>query len=157
VAIDLDAGETIRCRFVNVAAEIDTDGDGLTNDEESRTGTDPNLVDSDGDGIDDGIDGSWLLAAIDDLPRNAFSRPWQRAHAKVIVRMSMVAVKFGRDDVAIRLIERLESRVDGCGATPDGTDWIIDCRAQVAVSDLLGLYRRGIETLPLPDPPWRRR
>jgi hypothetical protein len=44
-----DAG--LRC-----AAGVDSDGDGLTNDEECRRGTDPFNPDSDGDGLSDGAE-----------------------------------------------------------------------------------------------------
>lgn len=38
------------------AVVIDTDGDGISDDEERRLGTDPNVRDSDGDGYDDGVE-----------------------------------------------------------------------------------------------------
>ncbi len=39
-------------------ADVDTDGDGLTDDEEAALGTDPENVDSDGDGMKDGWENS---------------------------------------------------------------------------------------------------
>ena len=39
---------------------VDSDGDGLTDDEELELGLDPNNPDSDGDGVPDGIDASPL-------------------------------------------------------------------------------------------------
>ncbi|NNC02241.1 OmpA family protein [Corallococcus exiguus] len=41
---------------VNTAGTVDTDGDGLTDEEEILAGTDPNNPDTDGDGIPDGIE-----------------------------------------------------------------------------------------------------
>ncbi|WP_338280958.1 adventurous gliding motility protein AgmC [Corallococcus caeni] len=41
---------------VNTAGTVDTDNDGLTDDEEIAQGTDPNNPDSDGDGIPDGVE-----------------------------------------------------------------------------------------------------
>ncbi len=35
---------------------VDSDGDGLMDDEEEELGTDPDLADSDGDGFDDGVE-----------------------------------------------------------------------------------------------------
>jgi hypothetical protein len=35
-------------------AQVDTDGDGLSDEEEAKLGTDPNNVDTDGDGVQDG-------------------------------------------------------------------------------------------------------
>ncbi|NNE11933.1 MAG: hypothetical protein HKN41_06755 [Ilumatobacter sp.] len=156
-SIDLDAGETIRCRFVNVSVDVDTDRDGLTDDEESLTGTDPNIADTDGDGLEDSIDGSWLLESVEAVPRKTFASPWQKAHMKLIVRTSMIAVRFGLGDVSLRLVGYVEPRVDGCGTAADVDDWITACDSQLVVRQLLALYRRGIETRPLPAPPWHRR
>ncbi|WAS85148.1 MULTISPECIES: adventurous gliding motility protein AgmC [unclassified Corallococcus] len=41
---------------VNTSGTVDSDNDGLTDDEEVLAGTDPNNADSDGDGIPDGIE-----------------------------------------------------------------------------------------------------
>ena len=41
---------------VEVVTPADTDGDGLTDEEEIRLGTDPNNPDTDGDGLDDGVE-----------------------------------------------------------------------------------------------------
>ncbi|MCX6398708.1 MAG: thrombospondin type 3 repeat-containing protein [Propionibacteriales bacterium] len=50
---------------------VDTDGDGLTDEEEATLGTDPALADTDGDGVDDGqevTDGTDPLNPLDPLP-----------------------------------------------------------------------------------------
>jgi hypothetical protein len=45
------------CAFGPATVPVfDTDGDGLTDDEEALLGTDPTLADTDGDGLDDGIE-----------------------------------------------------------------------------------------------------
>lgn len=55
-----DAATNSGSAIVNVSivpgmtGDIDTDGDGLTDDEEDTLGTDPNSADTDGDGLDDG-------------------------------------------------------------------------------------------------------
>lgn len=41
---------------INTAAPIDTDRDGLSNDQETQYGTDPNNSDTDGDGYFDGAE-----------------------------------------------------------------------------------------------------
>ncbi|MDG1333143.1 MAG: OmpA family protein [Crocinitomicaceae bacterium] len=43
----------------------DADGDGLTNDEESKLGTSPDMADSDGDGVNDGEDACPTIAGDD--------------------------------------------------------------------------------------------
>ncbi len=57
VAPTYDDGSTPDKLFWRVAInDLDSDGDGLTNHEEFKLGTDPNSIDSDLDGILDGID-----------------------------------------------------------------------------------------------------
>ena len=48
---------------------VDTDGDGLTDDEESDLGTDPLVRDSDGDGIEDGDEVTALTDPTSRRPR----------------------------------------------------------------------------------------
>lgn len=53
--------------------QIDSDGDGLSDDEESRLGTDPKLADTDGDGYSDGFEQQRVDRAFD--PRDP-QKPW---------------------------------------------------------------------------------
>ena len=136
-----------------LTTDADSDGDGLTDAEEELTGTDPDNPDTDGDGIIDGLDASWLIAYLDGLPRHDFKRFWHRAALKLTVGAAAVAVHLGDGDTALAILDRLERRIDGCGTVPDRNDWIVDCGSQLGFRELLALYRRGIETLPLPDRP----
>jgi M6 family metalloprotease-like protein len=49
-------------RVIFTPGAVDSDGDGLSDDEEALLGTDPNSVDSDGDGLVDGAGGVVLLS-----------------------------------------------------------------------------------------------
>lgn len=71
---------------------------------------------------------------------------------KLTVLAAAVAVNFGDGAAALDITSTLHKRIDGCGDTPDGSDWIVDCEAQIDFRDLLALYERGIAALPLPNP-----
>jgi Spy/CpxP family protein refolding chaperone len=51
---DLSAAKEILEAIVAEPAPVDTDGDGLTDEEEATYGTDPFVADTDGDGVSDG-------------------------------------------------------------------------------------------------------
>jgi hypothetical protein len=142
-------------RALTLAIEIlaaDTDNDGLTDDEEALTGTNPLNPDTDGDGLIDGLDASWLVGALDDFDGNDFKRRWQRGAMKLTIGAAGIAVNFGDGDMALKILGLLDKRIDGCGDAADKSDWIVDCEAQIAFRELLDLYKRGIATLPLPNP-----
>jgi hypothetical protein len=40
---------------------------------------------------------------------------------------------------ALTKLENLRKHVDGCGATADNTDWIVDCTDQLTVRALIDL------------------
>lgn len=71
------------------------------------------------------------------------------------VRIAMVdaAIRFGERNGAILLIDSLERHTDGCGMSADWNDWITDCESQAEFRDLLGILRRNVGTMDLPDPP----
>jgi probable HAF family extracellular repeat protein len=135
---------------IEVAGDPDPDDDGLTTDEELLTGTDPTKPDSDGDGLIDGLDASWLLDYLDGVPLSQFDRRFHKAAMKLTVFAAAVAVNFGDADTALAITSTLHRRIDGCGSTPDRNDWMTGCASQVAFRELLGLYERNISTLPLP-------
>ena len=53
---DADAGQITETRYRHVCVGSDLDGDGLFDAEEFAAGTDPTLIDSDGDGLSDGLE-----------------------------------------------------------------------------------------------------
>lgn len=155
VVMGLGSDGELRTLTAPIEVIRDTDGDGLRDSEEALTGTNPDNPDSDGDGLIDGIDATWLLTYLDELPHDDFKRRWHRPIMKLTIGAAAVAVNIGEGDVALDILESLDRRIDGCGTEPDRGDWIIDCDSQLEFRELLGLYKRGIETLPLPDPiPW---
>lgn len=155
VVVGLDQNGGLRTLSADIDVVRDSDDDGLRDTEEAMTGTDPENPDTDGDGLIDGIDASWLIDFLDQLDSDDFKRRWHRGAMKLTVGAAALAVNFGDGDLALDILDSLDRRVDGCGANPDRSDWIVDCQSQLGFRQLLDLYRRGIETLPLPDPfPW---
>jgi hypothetical protein len=128
----LDAGETD-------PNDADSDDDGLSDGIEVANGTDPLDSDSDDDGIPDGQDVEWLQNAINNLPEAAFKGPGNRtailSHLDSIEKL----VAKGKIDQAISELLTLRTKLDGCGAIADGTDWIVDCTAQTQIRDFVDL------------------
>ncbi len=149
--------DELRTLVGELQVTLDSDLDGLTDAEEALTGTDPNNPDSDGDGILDGIDVSWLDAHIAALPNKAFKFG---ALGKLLVRATVVAldlaIRPGHRDAALGLVEVLESMMDGCGTRADANDLITPCAAQKSTRELVSLLDRNLRTMDLPKPPWRR-
>ncbi len=124
--------------------DSDTDDDGLTDGLEVEYGTDPLDSDTDDDGIPDGEDVEWLQNAINALPDSAFkdrsrSRGLRNAMINILNDVEL-AVADGNIDEAMKLLENTRRHVDGCGLSPDGNDWIVDCTAQVEIRELIDIY-----------------
>jgi hypothetical protein len=156
LVIDLTEDDDPLLNPGDLVGDADSDGDGLTDAEEALTGTNPGVADTDGDGLVDGIDASWLYAYVDGLPRSAFRSVWTEFLTKATIVGADAAVRLGQRNTALSLIDTLDSRSNGCGATADGNDWITDCDAQAEFQGLLALYRRGVATMELPIPRWWR-
>jgi len=118
----------------------DDDGDGLSGQLELAGGTDPWNPDSDGDGIDDGIDPSGAQALVDGLPDAAFAGDGHRTAILRQLRNAEAAVARGNIDGAIDKLYALRDHLDGCDGSAteaaDDNDWVIDCAAQ----DVLRAY-----------------
>jgi hypothetical protein len=130
-----DAGETD-------PNDADSDDDGLDDGIEVEFGTDPLDPDSDDDGIPDGQDVEWLQNAITALPDSAFNSTGPGNKTALLSVLDDVEAAVAIDDIdeAIRKLENLRRRVDGCGSEPDMNDWIIDCTAQLQIRDFIDLY-----------------
>jgi len=121
--------------------DADTDDDELLDGQEVGVGTDPLDSDSDDDGILDGEDVEWLQNMITSLPSTAFK---SSGHGLQTALLSILndAERFiarGQNTKAIEKLQTLRTKVDGCGATPDQTDWILECTTQIQIRDFLDL------------------
>lgn len=158
VALGIAPDGQLRTLVGGILISDDLDGDGLTASEEALIGTDPANPDTDGDGMIDGIDASWLIDYLDDIPRSKFKLRIHKPIMKSVLVAAAVLVNFGQGDAVLALTATLHPTIDGCRAAPDASDWIIDCDYQIGFRTLLGLYERGVATLELPQPfPWAGR
>lgn len=115
----------------------------MTDDEEFDLGTDPFDPDTDRDGIADGSDPSLIADIVEALPREAFKRQrtyFQKATLRRLRRAERHLL-LDRTAPAVRQLESLRRRIDGCLTEPvghaDRNDWIVDCGAQQTIRPLL--------------------
>ncbi|MFW2338938.1 MAG: SdrD B-like domain-containing protein [Acidimicrobiia bacterium] len=143
---------------ITLAADLnvidDQDEDGLTEVEETLTGTSRTNPDTDGDGVVDGIDVTWLDEYVASQPNGAFKSRFAKIRLRLRIAMVGAAIRFGDRQSALDLIGSLERRADGCGSSADRTDWITDCETQAEFNELLGLLKRNVAVMDLPDPPF---
>ena len=125
----------------------DTDDDGLSDGEEVAAGTDPLDSDTDDDGVADGWDPDLVADIVRALPDWMFHSP--RDHRTALLsRLDDIEQMIRDGDLAgaLRALENLRRRVDGCGVVADSNDWVTDCEAQTrlrAAIDAL-LSRLGV-------------
>ena len=115
----------------------DDDDDGLTIAEESELGTDPGNPDTDGDGIIDGGDPSVLAGVLP--PDSAFKDSGGGLRKAMLSRLDDIEdqmLAFNIEE-ALRALENLKRRVDGCLPTADKDDWIVNCDEQLRVRNLI--------------------
>jgi hypothetical protein len=119
----------------------DTDDDGLPDGLEVANGTDPLDADSDDDGIPDGQDAEWLQTAIENLPDEVFGSGGGGLTDSMLSRLDTIEKRVASGDIdqAIKDLENLRKRVDGCGSVPDSNDWIVDCAVQTEVRAYIDL------------------
>ncbi|HEX6278910.1 MAG TPA: DUF5050 domain-containing protein [Pyrinomonadaceae bacterium] len=95
--------------------------------------------DTDDDGIPDDKDVETTQEAISGLPPSAF-KGGDPGHARAMTNILDEVeglIASGDTTTAIKRLNSLLTRVDGCGTKADKTDWIVDCTAQVEIRDLI--------------------
>lgn len=147
--LEPDLGATVLAGLA-VALLCFEDGDGLSADREEAAGTDPCSADSDGDGLVDGADVEFIQSAVTALPASAFQG---RSASGLPTAIHSVLDAIERhlladdDRRALRQIEDLRRRVDGCASASgraDPNDWIVDCSSQLAIRGDLDLLAENV-------------
>ncbi len=99
--------------------------------------------DSDGDGIPDDLDPDFIADVVITLPIGVFANNGDPEGQRngVLSRLADIEQDIADGDIsgAIRALQNLRRKVDGCGATADRNDWITDCSSQIEVRDLIDL------------------
>jgi hypothetical protein len=131
----------------------DTDGDGLPDGVEVALGSDPLDADSDDDGIPDGQDPDILGAFIEALPGTAFKSTGHGLQQAMLSHLKNIEKRIEKGDIeqAIKELQHLRERVDGCGTEPEPNDWIVDCTVQLQVRTVIDLFIANLQaSLPAP-------
>ncbi len=119
--------------------DADSDDDGLNDGFEVTHGTDPLDADSDDDGIPDGEDVEWIQEIINALPSTVFKGVGNRTAILSQLDTIETMVSMGQVDQAVKELKTLRTRVDGCGGSADGNDWVVDCTEQTNIRTLIDL------------------
>ncbi len=117
----------------------DSDDDQLNDGFEVANGTDPLDADSDDDGIPDGEDVEWIQQVIKALPDAVFKGAGNRTAILSQLDAIESMVSLGKITQAVNELKLLRTHVDGCGASADGNDWIVDCTEQTHIRALIEL------------------
>jgi len=128
--------------------DADTDDDRLPDGIEVKYGTDPLDADTDNDGLPDGQDVDWIEGVIANIPSAAFKPPAagnRKAMLNLLNDAEALLLK-GNRKAALDKLTTLRMRNDGCGAVPDGNDWIINCAIQTEVRMLVDLLIANVRT-----------
>jgi hypothetical protein len=121
--------------------DADTDDDGLPDGIEVSSGLDPLDPDTDNDGILDGADPDWIQNAVAALPTSAFHDSGGGLRTALTNDLEAVErdIAAGRTAHALQELQKLRTRVDGCGTVADGNDWVTDCATQVLLRGYIDL------------------
>jgi hypothetical protein len=122
----------------------DSDDDGLTDGFEVTNGTNPLDADSDDDGISDGEDVEWIQVSINALPASAFKAKGNRTSILSELDAIEMMVSMGQTTQAVNELKLLRTHMDGCGASADGNDWIVDCASQIKIRGYIDLLIKNL-------------
>jgi hypothetical protein len=149
---DSDVGAAVLHLLSPGEGAIDSDSDGLADEEEATIGTDPLDPDSDDDDIVDGSDPSTITIVLAALSDNVFKAGSGDFRDELTRLLAMAEAKLanGSEGKAISRLNNVRRRLDGCnGGTaeaPGHNDWIIDCAAQHRVRGVLDLVIANLGT-----------
>jgi hypothetical protein len=126
----------------------DTDNDGLSDGIETSFGTDPLDADSDDDGLTDGTDVEFVQNALNSVATSVFKSPGAGTLSAALTRLDEIEglLLSGKEQTAIKKLLDLRLRIDGCGASPDANDWIVDCGAQAVIRSLVDVLIENIRS-----------
>jgi hypothetical protein len=129
--------------------DADTDDDGLPDGVEVSSGTDPLDADSDDDGIPDGEDVEFITNVIQGLSGSVWKDAGGGLRNAMLEQLRAVERHVGAGQIrqAIRKLEALRRRIDGCGVKASPNDWITDCVAQQTIRALVDLLILNLEAL----------
>ena len=127
--------------------DADTDDDLLSDGLEVKYGTDPLDSDSDDDGLPDGKDVEWIQDFIAGIPSAAIKPPGggNRNAMQNLLNDAEALLLKGKIKPALGKLATLRARNDGCGAVPDGNDWIVNCTVQTEVRMLIDLLIANVK------------
>ena len=123
--------------------DADSDHDELIDGFESSVGTDPLNPDSDGNSLLDGVDTGWIGQAVNAIPATLFMPGTQQT---ILDQLGMINKLIAGGDFgpAASELKSLRTRVDGCGSSPDGDDWIVDCTEQIKLQTFIDLLIKNL-------------
>lgn len=126
-----------------VPMKADTDNDELNDGFEVANGTNPIDPDGDDNSILDGEDVGWIQQAVNAIPDTLFMPSGRKAILDQLDAIKSMVLA-GQFNTAVNELMLLRTHVDGCGASADGDDWIIDCTEQIKLQTFIDLVIKNL-------------
>ena len=114
------------------------------------------ILDSDGDGLPDDVDPDTIADVVgdtDEVPDSAFADMGGGLRTAMLALLNSIEIKIvnGQINKAIKKLEKLRERVDGCDGSSsesaDNNDWVTDCDAQRLIQGLIDGILARLESL----------